>query len=137
MSFPQSVTKTSPVLRGRAARITLWVIQIALAGMFLMAGGSKLFGAKDMVVLFDQVGVGQWFRYVTGLIEAGAALALFVPSLAVFGALALVATMLCAVVAQIFIIHQSPVPPAILLLAAAAVVWARRDELLRRQPTVR
>jgi len=137
MSFPQSLTRTSPVQRGRAARITLWVIQIALAGMFLMAGGSKLFGVKDMVALFAQLGFGQWFRYVTGLIEVSAAIALLIPSFAVFGALALVATMLCATAAQIFFIGQSPVPPAILALVAAGVVWARRHELPSRQSAVR
>ena len=66
--------------------------------MFLLAGGSKLLGAPAMVGLFDAIGIGQWFRYVTGLIEVGSALALLVPSFAVFGALALVATMVGAIV---------------------------------------
>jgi len=38
--------------------------------MFLMAGGSKLAGVPAMVSLFDQVGVGQWFRYVTGIMSS-------------------------------------------------------------------
>lgn len=65
--------------------------------MFLLAGGSKLAGVPAMVALFDAVGVGQWFRYVTGLIEVSSAVALLVPSLAPFGALALVVTMIGAI----------------------------------------
>jgi len=43
--------------------MALWVVQIALAGMFLLAGGSKLLGAPAMVALFNTIGMGQWFRY--------------------------------------------------------------------------
>jgi hypothetical protein len=99
--------------------------------MFLVAGGSKLLGAPAMVALFDTIGMGQWFRYVTGLIEVGSAIALLVPSIAVFGALALVPTMVGAVAAELFIVGDSAVPAAVLLLGAIGVVWARRDQLFR------
>ena len=110
---------------------------MALAAMFLLAGGSKLVGAPPMVALFNAIGIGQWFRYVTGLIEAGSALALLVPSGAVYGALALVPTMIGAIVAELFIGGDSPVPPAILLVGVALVVWARRNELATRKHTAR
>ena len=115
--------------RGRAALIALWLTQVALALMFLMAGGSKLAGVPAMVSLFDQVGVGQWFRYVTGIIELTAGIALLIPSAAVFGAMLLIPTMLGAIVINVFVVPASPVPPLVLLLLAAAVVWARRHQL--------
>lgn len=31
--------------------------------------GSKLAGAPAMVGLFDTIGIGQWFRYLTGSLE--------------------------------------------------------------------
>ena len=105
--------------------------------MFLLAGGSKLLGASAMVALFNTIGIGQWFRYVTGLIEVGAAIALLVPSFAVFGALALVPTMVGAVLTELFIVGDSAVPPAVLLLAAAGIVWARRHQLRGGRPPVR
>jgi hypothetical protein len=105
--------------------------------MFLLAGGSKLLGAPAMVGLFDAIGIGQWFRYLTGLIEVGSALALLVPSFAVFGALALVPTMIGAIVVHLFIVGGSPALPAILLLGSAGVTWTRRHQLLSAQPTVR
>jgi putative oxidoreductase len=129
MSTATAPAQSLPVRRGRAALIALWAVQIARAGMFLLAGGSKLAGTPAMVALFDAVGIGQWFRYATGLIEVGSALALLVPAAAVFGALALVPTMIGAIVTQLFIVRGSPVLPAILLVAVAVVIWARRREL--------
>jgi putative oxidoreductase len=137
MSVAPSLTQTAPARSGHTGLIALWVVQIALAGMFLLAGGSKLLGASAMVGLFDAIGIGQWFRYLTGLIEVGSAVALLVPSFAVFGALALVATMTGAVTTHLFIVGGSPAVPAMLLLGSAAVVWARRHQLLGAHPTVR
>ena len=129
MSLAPSFTQASPVRSGRAGLVALLIVQIALAGMFLLAGSSKLLGAPAMVGLFDAIGIGQWFRYLTGLIEVASALALFVPSIAVFGALALVATMVGAITTHLFVIGGSPAMPAILLLGSAGVVWARRHQL--------
>jgi putative oxidoreductase len=137
MSLAASLTQASPVRRSRGGRISLWAAQIALAGMFLLAGSPKLLGDPAMVGLFDAIGIGQWFRYLTGLIEVGSAVALLVPSFAVFGALALVPTMVGAVATHLFIVGGSPALPAILLLGSAGVVWARRHELPGVRPTVR
>lgn len=115
--------------RSRAALIALWTTQIILAAMFLMAGGSKLAGAPAMVGLFDAIGAGQWFRYVTGAMEITAGIALLVPAVAVLGALLLIPTMLGAIIANVFVVHASPVVPLLLLLGAAAVAWNRRHQL--------
>ena len=125
----RAVTQNETELqRGRAALIALWLTQVALALMFLMAGGSKLAGVPAMVSLFDQVGVGQWFRYVTGIIELTGGIALLIPSAAVFGAMLLIPTMLGAAAANLFL-GQSPAAPLVLLLVAAAVAWTRRNQL--------
>lgn len=115
--------------RGRASLIALWLTQVALAVMFLMAGGSKLAGVPAMVSLFDAIGLGQWFRYVTGVIEVTSGIALLVPSATIFGALLLIPTMLGAIVINLFVVRASPVMPLLLLLGAAAVAWARRHQL--------
>jgi putative oxidoreductase len=94
-----------------------------------MAGGSKFAGAPAMVALFNAVGIGQWFRYVTATIEVGSAIALLVPSLAPYGALALVATMTGAVFTHLFIAGGSPLPALVLGAGSAAIAWARRDQL--------
>jgi len=122
-------TRNGPIApTGRGAQIALWVVQIVLAAMFIFAGGSKLVGASAMVDMFNAIGVGQWFRYVTGAIETSAAVMLLIPSAAVFGALLLIPTMIGAVATNLFL-DQSPAPPLLLLLFASAVAWARRGQL--------
>jgi len=128
--MPVNMTANATNLqRGRASLIALWLTQTALALIFLMSGGSKLVGVPAMVSLFDLIGIGQWFRYVTGVIEVTSGIALLVPSAALFGALLLLPTMLGAIVTNVFVVPASPVMPLLLLLAAAAVAWARRHQL--------
>lgn len=133
-----ATTRTeSPAARGRLASAALWTLQIAVAGMFLFAGSLKLSGSPQMVATFDAIGAGQWFRYLTGAIEVGSALALLLPSLAVFGALLLVPTMVGGVATHLLIIGGSATPAAVLLLGSLLIVWARRDELVRAWSTLR
>ena len=97
--------------------------------MLILAGGLKLAGVPVMVALFDAIGIGQWFRYVTGSIEVVSAVALLVPSWAAFGALLLVPTMVGAVITHLLIVGGSAVPATVLLIGSLAIAWARRDQL--------
>jgi putative oxidoreductase len=106
---------------GRAFNIALWILQALLALAFLAAGFSKLFGAEPMVATYEKIGVGQWFRFVTGIIEVLSAVLLLVPGLAGVGALLIVATMIGATFTHLFIIGGSPVPALVLLILAAVV----------------
>ena len=82
-------------------QIAFLVIRTLLSAAFLAAGLAKLAGAEMMVATFDAVGVGQWFRYVTGLIEVGSTLLLWVPGLQLIAALLLTVTMTGAVLAHL------------------------------------
>jgi putative oxidoreductase len=115
--------------RRRAATIALWTVQLAVAALILMAGTFKLVGDPQMVALFQAIGLGQWFRYLTGAIEVVAGLTLVIPTLAAFGALLLVPTMIGAVATHLFIVGGSPLLPLALLVAAVTIVSARRREL--------
>jgi putative oxidoreductase len=117
-----TVTRTS----GKTATVVAWTLQILCAAMFFFAGGSKLVGVPAMVQTFDTIGVGQWFRYVTGGIEVASAALLLVPSLAFFGALLLVMTMVGAVITHLFIVGGSPMPAIVLLAATSTIAWLRR-----------
>ncbi len=104
-----------------------WVLQIAAAGMFLLAGGNKLMGAAPMVQMFEAIGIGQWFRFVTGGIEVVGALGLLVPATARFAGPLLGATMVGAVITHLTVLHNSPAIPLVLLVAVGAVTWIRRN----------
>ncbi|HEX9432582.1 MAG TPA: DoxX family protein [Burkholderiales bacterium] len=105
------------------------ILQGLLAAAFLAAGGAKLLGVPTLVQLFDQIGAGQWFRIVTGLVEVAGAVALLVPGFAALGAAWLGATMFFAVLTHFFILHTSALPALVLLALNVAVVWLRRDQL--------
>ena len=106
--------------------VGLWILQIGAAGMFLMAGFSKLSGDPQMVEMFDAIGFGQWFRYVTGSVEVLGAVLLLIPRLSGLGALLLVGTMLGAVATHLFVIGGSPLPAIILLIVTGLIAWGRR-----------
>jgi len=130
-STTMTARQAPAIPHGRVALVALWLTQIALAGMITLAGGLKLAGVPMMVALFDAIGVGQWFRYLTGSIEVVSAVALLVPSLAPFGALLLIPTMVGAITTHLFIVGGSPVPAAVLLIGSLVIAWARRDQLAR------
>ncbi len=124
-----SQTATAAPSRGRT--IAAWILAAVLAAAFLAAGGAKLAGAPMMVQSFEQIGLGQWFRIVTGLVEIAGAVALLVPGYAFFGALWLAATMAGAVLAHLLVLPTPAAPAVLLLVLNAAVAWLRRDQLAR------
>jgi putative oxidoreductase len=117
--------QTRVVERPQTRIIVLWGLQILSAAMFLFAGSLKLIGVPLMVQEFDVIGLGQWFRYLTGTIEIVSAILLLIPSFAVYGAAALVATMAGAIVAHLFVIGGSPVVPIVLLAATTTIAVMR------------
>ena len=115
---------------GKIINVGLWILQIGAAGMFLMVGFLKLSGDAQMVGLFDAIGLGQWFRYVTGSLEVLGAVMLLVPRLSGLGALLLVGVMLGAVPTHLFVVGGSPLSAIILLIVTGVVAWARRKRTM-------
>ena len=116
--------------RGRAATIALWVVQAATAALFLSAGIPKLIGAATMVQMFETIGAGQWFRYLTGSLEVGGAILLLIPRTSGLGALMLAGVMTGAVVTHVFIVGGSPLMAMILFVVTGVVAWGRRQQTL-------
>src|SRR5258708_560346 len=114
---------------GKGLNIALWVVQGLLALAFVGAASGKLLGKPEMVALFEAVGVGQWFRYVTGLMELTGALLIVVPRTKFFGAALLSMVMVGAVLTHLFILHTAPTAPPVLLILARVVARARRGEM--------
>lgn len=110
-------------------KYVILAIKAVLTLAFVAAGLSKLAGVEMMVATFDAVGVGQWFRYVTGIIEVGGAALLWVRGLRGFGALALTATMVGAVLAHLLILGPTAVPALVLGVLSAFIAWQYREEI--------
>jgi putative oxidoreductase len=116
---------------GKGLNIALWCVQVLLALAFLGASSGKLLGKPEMVGLFDAIGIGQWFRYVTGLLELAGAVLIVVPKTRSIGAGVLSGVMVGAIATHLFVLHNAPTAPLVLLLLAGFVVWGRRQELVR------
>lgn len=102
------------------------VIRALVSAAFLAAGLAKLAGVAMMVATFETIGWGQWFRYLTGIIEVGAAVLLWVPGMRALAALALVCTMIGAVIAHLAVLGPSPLPAAVLGVLAGLLLWRER-----------
>src|SRR6267142_3387227 len=107
-------------------KVLLWVLQIGAAGMFLMVGFLKISGDPQLVGLFEAIGIGQWFRYLTGTLEVAGAILLLIPRTSGLAALMLAGIMSCAVATHVFIVGGSPLMAIILLVVTGVVAWGRR-----------
>ena len=113
----------------RWTSISLWVVRGLLALAFVGAGGAKLYGVPMMVQEFEHIGLGQWFRYLTGALEVFGALLILTPTLAAFGALLLIGIMIGAIVTHLFVIGGTAVPALVLLALSAIVAYVKRGQL--------
>jgi uncharacterized membrane protein YphA (DoxX/SURF4 family) len=114
------------------SNIAFLILKIILAALFIAAACAKLAGVPMMVAEFNQVGLGQWFRYVTAVVEIAGAVLLLWPGRTLFGALLLMCVCIGAFFAQLLAIHQN-VPHTIVFAAIfAAIAWTHRGQLTNR-----
>jgi putative oxidoreductase len=109
----------------------LWVVQLLGSTLFLISGLAKLAGDEQMIQTVAAIGIGQWFRYATALIEFTSAILLLIPALSGLGALLLVPTMMGAVLTQLLVIGESSALPIGLLIIASVVAWGRKETTIR------
>jgi uncharacterized membrane protein YphA (DoxX/SURF4 family) len=123
---------TTLVQSGTTAKwktIALWTLRGLLALLFLYASLMKLSGQPDMVAEFAKLGLGQWFRFLTGTLELAGGIAILVPRTSPFGALLLLCVDAGAFVAQISVLHIDWIHTVVIGLALAGVVFMQRDRL--------
>ena len=119
-----------PAASGKGRLIILWTLSVLTALAFIVAGGSKLAGVPAMVAIFDKVGVGQWFRYFTGVVELTAGIGLLISRYAFYAALALAVVMIGATIAQLTVLAASPAAPLALLFFNGIIVYLRKPAQL-------
>ena len=110
----------------------LVVVKVLLSLAFAAAGIAKLYGVQMMVDEFEVIGFGQWFRYLTGAIELGSAILLWVPGMAAYAAGLLVCTMLGALVAHASVLGMGTSGGVFVLGPLAAItLYFNRGQLSR------
>jgi putative oxidoreductase len=119
-------TSTARPLASGKGLITLWILSGLVAVVFIGAGGAKLAGATVMVELFAKVGLGQWFRYFTGLLEVAAGIGLLAPGSAFYAAILLAIVMVGAFIAHVTVLGGSPAPALVLFVLTGIIAYLRR-----------
>jgi uncharacterized membrane protein YphA (DoxX/SURF4 family) len=110
----------------RAGNIGFWLLKGFMALAVIGAALLKLSGDPKMVTEFGEIGFGQGFRYLTGVIEVLGAILLLVPRAARLGALLLLGICVGALVAQIVVLHGDLIH-VFVLGALLAVIALRAD----------
>jgi len=122
-----TTTYTLAASTGKGRLLTLWTLSGLVSLAFLAAGGAKLAGVPALVEMFDQVGLGQWFRYFTGLLEVVGAIGLLIPRYAFYAAGLLATVMFGAIIAHLAVLGGSPAPAAVLLVLSGIVAYLRKS----------
>ena len=112
-------------------RIADWVLRAGIALAFVLFGVEKFpSGAgAHWVRFFDQIGVGQWFRYFTGIVEVIGGALVLIPMTARIGLAILAMTMAVASAIHVFVIHQpaNSIITGGFCLGLAAFWWNRKS----------
>lgn len=112
----------------RARTIALWVLQLALAFQFAVGGSLKLSGNPLMIEMFTTIGMGQWVRFVVGVLELAGALGLLIPRLAGLAAWGLAGLLVGATATNVLILGADPWFPLVLLVVSLLVALGRRQQ---------
>ena len=116
------------VRRSKALTTAIWIVRILLCALFLYEGLDK-FGARPLWIrIFEQIGWGQWFRYVTGIVETAGAITMLIPALTPIAVMLLGSAMVGALLTHALVIGVGPqsVFVTILLCLIVMVGWSWR-----------
>jgi putative oxidoreductase len=128
-------TATAHNSGARLKTIGFWILKILLAAFFISMGGAKLGGLPAIVDIFERLGLGQWLRYFTAVLELGGAVLLLRPPTTALGALLLIIVSVGAFLAQLLVLHEDIVHTIVMTVVLGAIVWMHRDQLRIWRPT--
>jgi putative oxidoreductase len=109
-------------------RVMNIVLCVLLGIFFIAAGGAKLMGSPSQVERFAQWGYPIWFVYLTGIIEVGGGICLFIPKTQRYGIGVLSVTMVGAALTHLMAGEMGAVPvPLVLLGLLFLLAWMIRE----------
>lgn len=111
-----------------AGTVALWVLQVLLAAVFVMAALPKVMGDPIAVAGFELLGLGVPGMIVVGWLELAGAVALLVPRLCGLAAACQVVLMIGATVTTVILMPAMLALPAVTLVAVCLVAWFRRHD---------
>lgn len=118
---------------------TDWALRVGVALVFGVFALEKLAGTS-WVAIFGAIGLGQGFRYVTGIVQLAGGALLLVPRTARLGGALIASTVLGAIVIHLAVLDTglagAAVPAALLPLVIGAA-WNGRGQLPERGLSLR
>ena len=114
------VTSRSKAIIGSLAR-SLPAIAIGL--LFVFIGYGKFENRGVWVTIFEQIGLGQWFRIFTGVVQVTGGVLMLPRRTRTIGAALLGCTMVGAVIVDVVVIGSPVAIVPLLLLIVIGVVW--------------
>lgn len=114
--------------RAQTSAIEIWLLRILLSLVLLLAAFKNLSRQPEMVIEFDIVGLGLWFRYLTGDLELLGGLAILVPQTSIFGSLLLLTMDVGAFVAQVAILHMDRMHCIVIGALLGVVIYIQRSK---------
>ncbi len=115
----------------RATGIAIWVLRVIVGGLFLFAAYMKLSGQQMMIDEFGTVGLGQWFRYFTGLLELAGGILVLIPAWSLIGALIVLVVDIGAFFAQVFVIRMDFIHTIVIGAVILVLIYLQRGSLRR------
>jgi uncharacterized membrane protein YphA (DoxX/SURF4 family) len=120
--------------RRRANGVAVWILSLLLSAIFLTAGVPKLTGMGTLVLEAAAMrGYPEWLRVVVGLAEVAGAIALLIPRVSTYGAVALAVLMVPASITQKLSGEPGVYIPIVLFFALLVVAWLRNPAALHTE----
>jgi putative oxidoreductase len=110
----------------KARTVFVWTLRMFLGIAFLVIGIEKLTGTMGTIPFFFAIGWGQWFRYVSGVLDTAGALLIFFPRWTCYGALIITCTVGLGTVLCYTMALFNPLFPLGMTLLAATLAWLTR-----------
>ncbi|MFF2750679.1 DoxX family protein [Kitasatospora sp. NPDC058048] len=125
-----TATATATAKSGTAVVRVVRTLRVLLALFFALASAlPKLLALPAATTVFDAIGAGHWFMYLTGLVELAGAVGLLVRRLAGPAATALIIFLAFAFITQLTAMHgENAGTPFIFMVPLAVIAWHRRAE---------
>ncbi|MFF2545722.1 DoxX family protein [Kitasatospora sp. NPDC058063] len=133
MSSTATTTTTATATAAKSGTAVVrvaWTLRVLLALFFALASAlPKLLALPAATTVFDAIGAGHWFMYLTGLVELAGAVGLLVRRLAGPAAIALIIFLAFAFITQLTAMHgENAGTPFIFMVPLAVIAWNRRAE---------
>jgi len=129
-----NATTTAPFAKptSRISSVLTWVLRILVAGVFLSGAIMKFSGLPTMIAEFQQIGLGDWFRYFTGALELAGSVAVLLPAFSAVGAMLLLVVDAGAFIAQVEILHQDWIHTIVIGTLLTVLIHRQRAQIRRR-----